>query len=86
MAEGGGGGIACCACTTAIAIFGGGITLFVFDIMALAEVSNKTVQNRCEGSNLWLYLLLSLVIGNFGNRPPDKKKEDGDQSYGGTCV
>ncbi len=83
MAEGG-GDINCCACTTVIAIFGGGITLFVFDIMALAEVSNKTVQNRCEGSNLWLYLLLSASIGNLVNKPPDKEKEDGYQSF--VCI
>ena len=52
-----------CLCLFAIIIIGLSITYIVFIITALIDTSYDTVKNTCPGSSLWLYLLLSLILG-----------------------
>jgi hypothetical protein len=68
----------CCTCSLGSLILIGSVTLFVYDIMALTQVSNETVQNRCEGSRLWLYLFLSMLLSGLVQYS-GKKKEDNEE-------
>ena len=70
--------IVCLTTSLVLVIVGGGVTVCVFDIMALTEVSSKTVQNTCEGSRLWLYLFLSMVLSGLMSYSRKNKEEDDD--------
>ena len=57
--------IACCLATVAgtgvLSIIGGLITYVVFCIIALCSVSFRTMKNHCEESNMWVWLLVSII-------------------------
>ena len=62
-----------CICLLGTAFFGGCIANVVFCIIALCEVSFRTTQNRCPGSTLWIYLLISMII--HGSAAKNSKQE-----------
>ena len=73
-----GSSIACLCCSSVI-IVGLAITYFVFIVKALVDTSNDTVTNTCPGSSLWLYLLLSLILGIFLNGSATKCTTNDDK-------
>ena len=52
----------CILCILLIGLIAASTCYYVYSIMSLTEISNKTVQNRCSNSNLWSYLLTVLII------------------------
>ena len=38
------------------------VTLIVFDIMALIQYSNADITDKCDESNMWIYLLICLIL------------------------
>ena len=36
----------------------------VYSIMALADISNTSIQDNCDSSNIWIFLLLTLILGS----------------------
>ena len=57
-----------------------GFAYLVFSIMALADISNTAIQDNCDSSNIWIFLLLTLILGltnhshNFKNVVDNKGK------------
>jgi hypothetical protein len=71
----------CCGCLVvmlgvlfAIGLLGLGITYIVYVIISLCRTSYKEQKDMCEESNVWLYLLLSLIIGTMVNSSSAKSK------------
>ena len=61
---------ACCVGTgiicSSLSLVGGIIVYTVFCIIALCSVSLRTTQNRCEESNMWIWLLV-MIINNVAS-------------------
>ena len=47
----------------AICLIGGAITFSVYSVIALLDNSNNSIQDVCSGSNLWSFLLVTLIAG-----------------------
>ena len=47
----------------AICLIGGAITFSVYSVIALLDNSNNSIQDVCSGSNLWSFLLITLIAG-----------------------
>tara|TARA_B100001057_G_scaffold452096_1_gene495724 strand:- start:592 stop:1212 length:621 start_codon:yes stop_codon:yes gene_type:complete len=69
----------CCVggsiCLFTTGILGAAVTYVVFCIISLCQVSLKTTQNRCPGSTLWIYLLVSLLINGGAAKNSKQEKE-----------
>tara|TARA_E500000178_G_C16785571_1_gene645623 strand:- start:251 stop:784 length:534 start_codon:yes stop_codon:yes gene_type:complete len=53
-------------CTMVVFLFllvGGFITYIVFTIIGLGMTSNDTVLSNCPGSTLWIFVIVSMVMG-----------------------
>ena len=74
----------CILCILLIALIAASTSYYVFSIMSLTEISNKTVQNRCSNSNLWSYLLTVLIINIVVLDRAKKGTKDNDT--GGTII
>ena len=53
----------CFAMLFMIGIVGGAITFSVYSVIALINNSNNSIQDVCSGSNLWSFLLVTLIAG-----------------------
>ena len=53
----------CFICLFGIAIVGGMITYVVFVIIALNQTSYNKQKDLCSKSNVWVYLLITLLMG-----------------------
>ena len=53
----------CFAMLFMIGILGGAITFSVYSVIALINNSNNSIQDVCSGSNLWSFLLVTLIAG-----------------------
>jgi len=68
-------------CTMVVFLFivlGGFITYIVFTIIGLTMTSNDTVLSKCPDSSLWIFVIVSMVMGvlNVGiNSITDKKSK-----------
>lgn len=62
-----------------LGILGGAVSLIVFDIMALVQYSNADITDKCDESNMWIYLLICLILSctqSSGSKNTD------DDNYG----
>tara|TARA_B100001287_G_C22533923_1_gene458743 strand:- start:75 stop:758 length:684 start_codon:yes stop_codon:yes gene_type:complete len=55
----------------------------IYCIIALANVSDKTVRNRCEGSILWRYVLASILVPVAVGFLSNNKSDDKDNKLAG---
>jgi hypothetical protein len=53
----------CFAMLFMIGLIGGAITFTVYSVIALINNSNNSIQDVCSGSNLWSFLLVTLIAG-----------------------
>jgi hypothetical protein len=53
----------CLAMIIGIMIIGGAVTFSVYSVVALINNSNNSIQDVCSGSNLWSFLLVTLIVG-----------------------
>ena len=53
----------CLAILIAFGIIGGAVTFSVYSVIALINNSNNSIQDVCSGSNLWSFLLVTLIVG-----------------------
>ena len=53
----------CFAMLFIIGLIGGAITFSVYSVIALINNSNNSIQDVCSGSNLWSFLLVTLITG-----------------------
>jgi len=60
---------------TTCSVILGLITFTVFCIISISVISLKTTQNRCPDSDLWLYMLLSIVIPVWLSLVASKKEK-----------
>ena len=65
-----------CICLLCTAFLGGCIANVVFCIIALCEVRFRTTQNRCPGSTLWVYLLISIIIHGTAAKNSKQEKDN----------
>ena len=52
------------------------ITYFVYCIIALSKISDKTIRKHCEGSILWRYVLSSIIVPNAVSIISNNKSKD----------
>lgn len=45
-----------------LGFIGSVVTLIVFDIMALIQYSNSDITDKCNESNMWIYLLICIIL------------------------
>ena len=71
----------CCLFTMVFGIIGGLVTIIIFDIIALKDISPSEVHDLCPESGLWYYVLLTLAIpfisgvgSNFRSSNEDQHK------------
>ena len=53
----------CLVVLLAIGLIGGVVTFSVYSVVALINNSNHSIQDICSGSNLWSFLLVTLIAG-----------------------
>lgn len=72
-----------CVIALCLGIIGGFVALITFDIMALAEYSNRDITNKCSDSSMWIYLLVSLILMfvQSGN-----SKDTNENNYGNHLI
>lgn len=67
-----------------LALIGGCITILVFDILALKDISPSEVHELCPESAMWWYILVTLILSflssitsskNSNSSDDDKKKQ-----------
>jgi len=59
----------------ALSIIGGSITLLVFCIISLCSISWKTTKNHCPGSELWVWLLVTIIYNALHGAQSSKTKD-----------
>lgn len=52
------------------------VCLYVYSIMALVEYSNNDIQDKCDESNMWIYLLVSVIISGIQGSNGNNTNED----------
>jgi O-antigen/teichoic acid export membrane protein len=77
--------IASCLCALMLGLIAGIISYFVFGIMFL--VQDYDAAHDCHGSNLWAFVLVTLIMGILnGNSAKNGKDNDSNQFNVGTLV
>jgi len=54
----------------------GNLILFIFDIIGLVTITMNDVYNKCSTSNIWCYVLVSLIIGSINLYFQSTKKKN----------
>mgnify|MGYP001266664382 CR=1 FL=1 len=70
-----------CGC----AFLGAGITFLVYVIMGLSQTGNDTIQAICPGSELWMYSLMSLLVGGIVTGMSGRSAAEAESPPGKTC-
>jgi hypothetical protein len=65
---------------TAIVFICAPIVFIIFSIMALVNTSIYELHEMCPETNLWIYLLISLIIGIFINRKNTANNSSNEES------
>ena len=68
--------------TTVIGLFVSSCVYLVYSIIALAEVSHVSIKDDCASSNIWIFLLLSLILGLMNHNQNLKQIADDNQQWG----
>jgi hypothetical protein len=55
----------CLSISAILFLLVGNILLFIFDIIGLVTTTINDVYNKCSTSNIWSYVLVSLIIGSI---------------------
>lgn len=61
---------------TILGIIGGAISLYVFSIIALVDYSNNDITDKCNESNMWIYLLVAVIVGAINGSNSKNTNED----------
>ncbi len=65
---------------TIIAFICAPIVFIIFSIMALVNTSNHELHEMCPETNLWIYLLISLIVGIITNRKNAANNSSNEES------
>ena len=68
--------------TTVIGLFVSSCVYVVYSIIALANVSNMSIKDECASSNIWIFLLLSLILGLMNHSQSFKQFGSENQEWG----
>ena len=76
---------ACGPITGIIAVLGlfvSGIAYIVYSIIALADISHRSIKDECSSSNIWIFLILTLILGLTNHMQNCKQFSDDTQKWG----
>jgi hypothetical protein len=65
-----------------LGLFASGIAYIVYSIIALADISHRSIKDECPFSNIWIFLILTLILGLTNHMQNCKQLSDDNQKWG----
>jgi hypothetical protein len=68
--------------TVVLGLFVSSCVYFGYSIIALANISNTSIKDDCASSNIWIFLLLSIILGLMNHSQSFKQFGSDKQEWG----